>query len=230
MTVSTSKSDNWKAEYTVGGIPSSFRSEPSGSVADFVEFLVHRGIKSGKALDIGSGTGRNSIFLARSGFDVVSVDYVDTLVVNLNRIAEAEDLNIKAICHDIGTPWPVQTDSIDAAIDAFCFKHQIPEESVRLYANEIARVLRPGGHWMLSLAGKDDGYYRQFLDVSPDINRGVIVDPANNIASILYEKSEVLSTFPVFALDDYDHKIKSSLMHGREYRRSTHIFFFRKLS
>ncbi len=224
----TSTSDKWNVEYKNQGIPSSFRNQPSGSVEEFISFLAKRNVGSGSALDIGCGTGRNSIYLAQSGFTVTSMDFVKPLVDALGELAANEHLEIAAKCHDVGNPWPIEDGSIDIAVDAFCFKHQIPAESVRLYISEIARVLRKGGYFMLSLAGKGDGYYKQFLNTSPEPARNVIIDPANNIASVLYDKEDITAFFKAFELVGYDHKARASMMHGETYDRSTHVFFFQK--
>jgi hypothetical protein len=112
-------------------------------------------------------------------------------------------------------------------IDAFCFKHQIPDESVAMYLKELNRVSKPGTRYMLTLAGDDDGYYGQFLKDSPEPERCVIIDPGNGIASILYNKKKIERLLhPEWRLEKYEHKDKSSEMHGVMYKRSTHVFFF----
>ena len=61
--------------------------------------LKHK--KTGNALDIGSGEGRNSIFLARNGFDVTAVDVSKNGIEKLKEISNKEKLKINANIEDI---------------------------------------------------------------------------------------------------------------------------------
>lgn len=59
-------------------------------------------VKSGKALDLGCGRGRNSLYLNLLGFDVNAADYNTESIDFLNYIIEKEDLsNIKTGIYDI---------------------------------------------------------------------------------------------------------------------------------
>lgn len=56
--------------------------EPSAGVNDALPFLV-----PGRVLDLGSGDGRNTLFLAQQGFDVTAVDIMPLSIANLTRYA-----------------------------------------------------------------------------------------------------------------------------------------------
>lgn len=51
-------------------------------------------LPKGKVLDLGSGEGRNSLYLAKKGFDVTSLDINSMSLAKLAQIAEAEGLDI----------------------------------------------------------------------------------------------------------------------------------------
>lgn len=219
----------WRNEYRKEGIPSSFRDEPSGSVAEFTDFLAGRHVCAGTALDLGCGTGRNSLFLARRGFDVHSIELVpeliDALRVQAGSLGLAAQLQVH--CQSVADPWLVRSCSIDVAIDTFCYKHQVTSEGKAAYRRELARVMKPGGFYLLTLAGVDDGYYGPLLSTSPRPDDRLIIDPENGIASILYSKEDVNAEFGGdFAMVSYSHKAKSGLMHGKKYLRSTHVMVF----
>jgi len=221
----------WRQEYDAKGIPSSFRSEPSGSVEDFLLFLREHGLARGTVVDLGAGTGRNSVFLAGRGYNVTAFELVPELVEQINVTAAALDLNdhIGAFTQNVCEPWPLSDNSCDIAIDTFCYKHQIRELDKSIYRKELRRVLRPKGYYLLTLAGKEDGYYGAQLSSSPDRARGVIVDPFNGIPSVLYSREELEEEFQEdFKLVSYTHKQNRTLMHGEMYDRSTHVFIFQR--
>ena len=59
-------------------------------------------VKGGKALDLGCGRGRNSLYLNLLGFDVTAVDHNEESIDFLNRIIEKEKLsNISTGVYDI---------------------------------------------------------------------------------------------------------------------------------
>ncbi len=54
-------------------------------------------LNAGKALDLGMGQGRNSLFLARKGWDVTGVDVADQAIAYAVKKAESEGLKLNAI-------------------------------------------------------------------------------------------------------------------------------------
>ena len=227
--VLTASPNQWSKEYKNKGIPSSFRDDPSGSVQYFLAFLQAHNAVTGRLLDIGCGTARNSQYMADQGFHVTCVDYVKELIERIELYKTTGENIIKPVLHDVSTPWPFVSREFDVAIDTFCYKHQIPLESKDTYKKELARVLKKNGYYLLTLAGTDDGYYKQFLNSSPENNRNIIIDPEIDIASILYTKEDIENEFNMdFELVDYQHKSKNSLMHGKVFNRSTHVFVFKR--
>src|SRR5579862_2319286 len=101
-------------------------------------FLVEvtRTRKPGKALDVGMGQGRNSIYLARHGWDVIGFDASDQGV----RIARAEAARLR-----------VKLSALVSTFDEFDFGENTWDLIVLMYvpAREIApkveRALKPGG-------------------------------------------------------------------------------------
>jgi SAM-dependent methyltransferase len=222
----------WSQEYAAKGIPSSFRDGPSGSVEAFFDYLVEKGVETGTAIDLGCGTGRNSIFLATKGFVVHSIDFVEEMISRFRNDLSRTKLSdrITPHCQSVTSPWPVPDRSVDIAIDTFCYKHQIAETDRRAYRDQLTRTMKPGGLFLLTLAGTDDGYYGPLLSSSPNPGGRVIVDPANGIPSVLFTRKDVEDEFrSCISFEFYEHKSKHGLMHGTEYLRSTHLFIGRRI-
>ena len=228
--MNTSEAESWEREYTKGGIPSSVRTEPSGAVVDFFNNCVGRGAV-GHALDIGCGSGRNSLFIAERGFRVQSIDYAKSQIEALKRSVTALNLvdRVDPILADIRTSWPVVEASVDVVVDAFCFKHQITSHDISHYASELGRVSVHGAKYLISFAGRDDGYYSKFPHSTETGPGQVIVDPQNQIASRLYEPKEVLDIFHAyFSPLRIQRKEMKNEMHGGTYDRVTHILWLER--
>lgn len=73
-----------------------WRLKPSKIV---VEILKYK--KSGNVLDIGAGEGKNSIFLAKNGFNVTAVDVSKEAIKKLKEFALKENVKINILMEDI---------------------------------------------------------------------------------------------------------------------------------
>lgn len=82
--------------------PEDFYAKKYNLTATHSEVLNAAGIvPKGKALDLGCGRGRNSLYLNLLGFDVTAVDHNPESIAFLNRIIEQENLSLDAHTYDI---------------------------------------------------------------------------------------------------------------------------------
>lgn len=228
--VPTSSAAAWEEEYARGGIPSSVREEPSSSVVAFLDFAKCAGVDRGLAVDIGCGGGRNALYLASVGFDVIAMDFTPSRIEQTMRLAREVKLDqrLKAVVQDVRERWPVELASASLLIDAFCYKHQIEPDALKAYADNAARAANDGAFMMISFAGVNDGYYSQFPVQEQSGPGVVIVDPGNAIASRLYDPAELATVFTSFELVDTVTKRARNVMHGREFERETHVVYLRR--
>ena len=223
--------DLWMKEYTeIRGIPSTFREDPSGSVKHLVQLLNENQFPlSGNALDIGSGHGRNSLFLAAVGFHVCAIDFVREA---LQRVAERgrEAALVKQISPFlvlVGGPLPFRTGSFDIALDTFCYIYITGESQRACYRKELARALRAGGIYLLTGPMKTDGFYGPLLKNSED--DAAVVDPLSGIPSILLSEPEVKDCFsPDFEIVETFHRTGTRTMYGRAFEKDTLGFILRR--
>ncbi|HEY1341781.1 MAG TPA: class I SAM-dependent methyltransferase [Bryobacteraceae bacterium] len=80
-------------------------SEPSNLFSAAPSAFLTRavaGLKPGRALDVAMGQGRNSVFLARQGWDVTGYDIAETGLDVARSAAEKASVKIQAVCvfHD----------------------------------------------------------------------------------------------------------------------------------
>ncbi len=77
--------------------------EPNGA---FVDFFAGYEQKNARILDVGCGQGRDALFIARLGHDVVGVDQSPAAISDLLKDAEREGLIITGVVADITTYEP----------------------------------------------------------------------------------------------------------------------------
>src|SRR3989338_5899533 len=205
----------WEKEFQKKGIPSSYRNEASGVVISFLHFLHSKGIKKGNCLDLGCGRGRNSVFLARNGFTMSCIDYVQS---NINCINE--NYNFATYCQSISEKFPFKTESFDVVIDIFSYKHLTDKMQRIKYRDEVLRVLKKGGYYLLSLSHTEDGYYGQLLKNKPN-RENLVLDPVIGVHSILFTEQDIKREFNAFKILQSNLKTKQGEMHGNLYQRKT---------
>ena len=114
-------------------------------------------VRPGRALDLGCGVGRASIYLAQRGWHCDGVDFVPEAVAMARIRAEESGVADSARFH---TGSVTQLDMLeppyDLAIDVGCL-HNLRGDDLAAYAAGVARLVRPAGDLLLfaHLAGPD---------------------------------------------------------------------------
>lgn len=98
-----------------------------------------------RALVPGDGEGRNGVWLATQGLDVVSVDASAVGCEKARKLASDRGVAIDAQCADLNT-WAWPTGAFDAVVAIFI--HFPPAERPRLH-RRMYDALRPGGFVLL---------------------------------------------------------------------------------
>lgn len=104
-------------------------------------------LKPGRALDLGCGTGTNSLYLARHGWQVVGVDFARTAIRKARLKAREAGLAVDFYAADV-TRLDFLNPPIDLILDIGCF-HTLDTESRVRYRDQLQRLMRPGARFML---------------------------------------------------------------------------------
>ncbi len=111
-----------------------------------------------KILDLGCGTGRHVIFLARKGFKVSGIDIAEQGIKITKEWLKSEklqaDLNIGSIYNKL----PYKNNSFDAVISTNTIHHG-KIENIRKSVREISRVLKPGGMIFITVRKRKFGKF-----------------------------------------------------------------------
>jgi len=107
----------------------------------FVQEQVWRLPQGARVLLPGDGQGRNSVWLARQGFDVTCVDWSEAGLARALALAARHAVLIEPVCADLTTwLWP------ELEFDAVVAVHlHLPPDARRQVHHAMLRALKPGG-------------------------------------------------------------------------------------
>lgn len=104
-------------------------------------------VRGKRILEVGAGSGRDSIALARMGAEVTVIDYVPSSLTVVARNAAAAGVRIRMVCGD-GTRMPFPEGTFDVVFHQGLMEH-FRDEAPLLRDNR--RVLRTGGHLVVDV-------------------------------------------------------------------------------
>ncbi len=132
--------ERWQTRYAAPGYL--FGTAPNA----FLKSQAHLLPKSGTALAIADGEGRNGVFLAEQGLDVLSVDFSPLGQEKARALAKERGVTLRIEQADM-TDWPWQDAAFDV-VAAIFFQFATPAERARIFAG-IKQTLKPGGLLLL---------------------------------------------------------------------------------
>lgn len=98
----------------------------------------------GRALDVGCGTGDTAIHLARAGWDVAAVDFVEHALERAREKARAAGVEVRFVRADVTTLSAADVgDGFRLIVDNGCL-HGLPDASRDAYVERVTRLAAPG--------------------------------------------------------------------------------------
>ena len=120
-------------EYAYGKLPN-----------DFLVEQYHK-MPRGRVLCVAEGEGRNAVFLAEHGYDVVAVDASAVGMQKAKRLAEEKNVCIETIVADL-KDFVIEPESFDAVVSIFC---HLPIDVRKSLHQKVVSGLRSGGVFIL---------------------------------------------------------------------------------
>lgn len=134
----------------------SFGDAPTKEVEEYIDGLGG----SGLALDMGAGDGRNSLFLAEKGFDVIALDSSKTGLEKLQRIANERGLGDRLkIVHMDAREWEYPERKFDLIVAITLFDHLEGSDINKLF-HKVRKSLKRGGYIFIKVHTIEDPGYR----------------------------------------------------------------------
>jgi cyclopropane fatty-acyl-phospholipid synthase-like methyltransferase len=129
----------WDQRYAAPGYI--FGTEPNRFLVSQRE-LFRPGMR---VLDIACGEGRNAVWLAQQGCEVVAMDIAPLGLEKARRLAEARQVRVEFDLADVRR-WDWQPEAFDAVVSIF-IQFAAPTERARVFEG-MQRTLRPDG-WLV---------------------------------------------------------------------------------
>lgn len=119
-----------------------FGTEPNA----FLAANAFRIAPGGRVLAVADGEGRNGVWLAERGLDVLAMDFSAVALAKSRALASSRGATLSTIEADIYR-WDWQADAFDAVVAIF-IQFALPDSRAALFAG-LKRTLRPGGLLLL---------------------------------------------------------------------------------
>ncbi len=107
---------------------------------DFLVEAAHH-IPKGRVLCLAEGEGRNAVYLARQGYQVVAVDSSSVGMRKADALAKEHDVEIETVIADLAD-FDIGTNAWDGIVSIFC---HLPPAIRHTLHEKLVAGLRPGG-------------------------------------------------------------------------------------
>ena len=185
--------------------------------SELVELVESNRIRTGLALDIGAGEGRNSFYVAGKGFEIMSIDLSLTGLLKAKKQAKKEGIDIEVVVAD-ARHIPIDKGRVTLVICATLLNH-LARIDRDLVVGEIKRCLRKNGFVFVKVFTVDDPGFKKD-DKSSDC-AVCVVD--------YYEKGELLGEFADFDVEYCREKLNYTDFHGRPHCHASAALVARKV-
>ena len=240
----------WEKEYNNPQLVS-LSMEPQSSLKEFLRTLRRTykfDIENMNVLDLGTGVGKNAIYLRELGAKkVIGIDIsTKAIEIAVNRVkeitktkTESEALwaeNISFLVGSIGKKFPCEDGSIDLILD-ITSSNSLSESEREIYLNECARVLTKDGLMFIRALCKDgDSNAQHLLKAFPGKEKDTYIMPQTGIIERVWSKADFLEFYSKFFTVEYLDKethyttISDNNKNGdsRKYKRNFWIGYLKK--
>ncbi len=213
----------WEREYQ-NPLLVSLGDEPQKALIECLKFLRRkRGVvfEGLRVLDLGSGVGKNSIYLAAKGSRVTGLELSPTAIGISKERAAKEGVKVDFIAANIGRPYAFPDASFDLILDIMS-SNSLNEKERRTYLEESHRVLAPGGHMIMRGLCKDgDKNAKELIKRSPGRERDTYVMPEMGLTERVFTREDFLTAYsPYFTVLDLEKKTNYARVGGKQYKRN----------
>ena len=176
-------------------------ANPHRSMSEIAKLFESAGVM--RILDIGCGTGRHLVYLAKQGFSMFGFDVSQRAIEMAEQWLTDEGLPANLIQYRMEDGFPYENMLFDAVISIQVIHHNRIRD-IKSTVAEIERVLRPGGYLFITVPVLQDG------PVPPEDNwdlkevePGTYLPqqgPESGVLHHYFTEEEILDVFSAFSI------------------------------
>jgi len=171
----SNQSQHWENNFS--SKPEMFGKDPS--IAATIAAKTFKENKFKKILELGPGQGRDTLFFAKSGFNIEALDYSSSGVKDIvNKSKEYKlDSSLNAKIFDVRKKLPYENETFDGCFSHMLYCMAFSIDEIEKLNNEVNRVLKKGGINIFTVRNTSDGDYNNGTHRGEDLyeNDGFIV-------------------------------------------------------
>lgn len=153
--------------------------------------------KKVKILDIGSGVGRNTIYLAKEGYSAFGLEATDSGIEVSKKRLELEGINA-GFKKGNSTKIPFPEEYFDTVVDIQAIPHNTYKE-IKEILQEVKRVLKPNEMLFAKMVSTQDRSFKKGREIEKhtldDIREGTFVDAG---VTHFFDFAELKSLMAIF--------------------------------
>ncbi len=223
--------DAWHKEHASSStLPSLDSSTPASAVVSFISFLSQKNVRPPlRAVDIGCGKGRNTVFLAEQGFDAYGMDYIPQALERAHALAKEKNVDSHVHLHEmpIDERWPFQDNFFDRGVDNFSSIDIETLSGRKTCRDELLRTLRPGGFALIAVVSIDDEVERELYRTSPGPEPNSVIWPSGKFQKD-YSLDELKAFYSAFTLLESHSVYPQATKLGKTYTATNYWLFLQK--
>lgn len=172
-------------------------------------------------LDLGSGTGKNTIYLAEMGNAVVGLEISHAAVTIANARAKERGVVVDYRVGDIGSNYPFENTTFDLAIDVMS-SNSLNEQERNVYLAETRRVLKSGGHFFVrALCLDGDKNAKNLLQQHPGQEYNTYVQKDMDLVERVFSQHDFVALYAqYFTLQKLLKKKNYAQFQGQSFKRN----------
>lgn len=187
--------------------------------------------KKKQFLDIGCGLGRHTIFFAKKGFSVSSIDLSKDAIEETKKWAQKENIKIESIVNCDMLDIPYQDNSFDCILCRNVISHT-DTEGMKKIINKIFKLLKENGECFLTLGSKNASTYKDKNNPKIDKNTAIRMDegPEKGVPHFYADMEIIPELFKNFSIE-YISQVQDFKQVGTEFKSFWHyLLLIKKVS
>lgn len=180
-------------------------------------------------IDLGCGTGRNSLYAFELGAVPHGIDISKTAIAHGLEYLKHRDIEIDLLVGSIGEALPYGDIFFDIALDVTS-SNSVSEKERDVYFAELNRILKPGGYMYIKALCKDgDVNAKELLKRFPGPEEDTYILPEQKITERVWTKQDFINFYSkTFKILHLEMKESYTTMGDRRYKRRFWIAYLQK--